>query len=308
MPELPEVESLRRDLSRTLPGRTIVHAELTKPRMLVDPFGLGLAAVEGRTIERLRRRAKMLIVDLSGGLSLVIHLKLAGQLNHRRGDATLASGGHPVPAYDAPLPHKSTHGRFDFDDGTTLFLTDIRQFGRVTVLPTEEVEPLMKDKKLGLEPFDPAFDDAYLRRRLSRHAKLALKTFLLDQSGLVGLGNIYADEALNAARLHPLTPAGSLTGPQVKRLRTAILDVLSYAVENGVADLPQGRVRDGADFPRVHGRSGLPCLECGTPVARIKVGARSTDFCPACQRRSRTGGTARRPRTVQSPPDSAAHA
>lgn len=285
MPELPEVESLRRDLSRTLPGRTIVHAELTKPNMLVDPFGLGLAAVEGRTIERLRRRAKMLIVDLSDGLSIVIHLKLAGQLNHRRGEETLACGGHPVPAYDAPLPHKSTHGRFDLDDGSTLWLTDIRQFGRVTVLPTAEVEQLMQDKKLGLEPFDAAFDDTYLRKRLARHAKLALKPFLLDQSGLVGLGNIYADEALNAARLHPLTPAGSLTDGEITRLRRAILDVLSYAVENGVADLPQGRVRDGADFPRAHGRSDLPCLECGTPIERIKVAARSTDFCPSCQPR-----------------------
>ena len=283
MPELPEVEALRRDLSLTLPGRTIVRAELTKPRMLVDPYGMGLAAVEGRVIEGLRRRAKMLVFDLSGDLSMVVHLKLAGQLIHRRGDVTMASGGHPVPAFDAPMPHKSTHGRFDLDDGSTLWLTDIRQFGRVTLVPTAGVEGLMEEKRLGIEPFDPGFDEAYLTKRLARHQKLALKSFLLDQSGLVGLGNIYADEALSLSRLHPQRPAGSLADDEVARLRAAIVDVLRYAVENGVADLPQGRVRDGAEFPRAHGRSGLPCLTCGTPVARIKVGARSTDFCPSCQ-------------------------
>ena len=284
MPELPEVEALRRDLSPTLIGRTIVHAELNKPRMLVDPLGLGLSAVEGRRIEGLRRRAKMLVFDLSGDLSMVVHLKLAGQLIHRHADRTLASGGHPVPAFDASMPHKSTHGRFDLDDGSTLWLTDIRQFGRVTLVPTAGVEELMEEKRLGIEPFDPGFDDEYLARRLRRHARLALKAFLLDQSGLVGLGNIYADEALSVSRLHPLRPAGSLDAQEISRLRRAIVDVLRYAVDNGVADLPQGRVRDGADFPRAHGRSGLPCLDCGTPVERIKVAARSTDFCPDCQR------------------------
>jgi formamidopyrimidine-DNA glycosylase len=283
VPELPEVEALRRDLSTTLPGRRIVRAELTKPRMLVDPYGMGLSAVEGRTIEALRRRAKMLVLDLSGDLSMVVHLKLAGQLIHRKGDVTLASGGHPVPAFDAPMPHKSTHGRFDLDDASVLWLTDIRQFGRVTVVPTAGVDQLMEEKRLGIEPFDPRFDDAYLARRLARHSRLALKAFLLDQSDLVGLGNIYADEALSAARLSPLRPAGSLTDEEITRLRAAILGVLRYAIENGVADLPQGRVRGGAEFPRAHGRSGLPCLTCGTVVERIKVGARSTDFCPSCQ-------------------------
>jgi len=297
VPELPEVESLRRDLSRTLIGRRILRAELTKPRMLVDPYGLGLSAVEGRTIEALRRRAKMLVVDLSDGLSLVIHLKLAGQLLHRKGDATLASGGHPVPAFDAPMPHKSTHGRFDLDDGSVLWLTDIRQFGRVTVIPTDQVDELMASKKLGVEPFGPEFTVGYLSTKLARHKALALKTFLLDQSGLVGLGNIYADEALKEAGLHPLRPAGSLTQKEVERLRTAVLDVLRFAIDNGVADIPLGRVRHGADFPKAHGRSGLPCLDCGTQIERIKVGARSTDFCPSCQ-----PAPARRPGSARSAP------
>jgi len=283
VPELPEVETLRLDLCRTLIGRRILHADLTKPRMLVDPYGLGLLSVEGRTIERLRRRAKMLVFDLSGGLSMVVHLKLAGQLSHRKGDHVLAKGGHPVPPFDAPLPHKSTHGRFDLDDGSVLWLTDIRQFGRVTVVPTDLVDDLMAEKKLGVEPFGPEFTVDYLAQRLRRHKALALKTFLLDQSGIVGLGNIYADEALFEAKLHPLRPAGSLTAGEIARLHRSVVDVLRYAIENGVADLPYARVRPGADYPRAHGRADMPCLTCGTTIERIKVGARSTDFCPSCQ-------------------------
>src|SRR5262249_2376366 len=156
-----------------------------------------------------------------------------GQLIHRKGDETLASGGHPVPRFDAPMPHKSSHGRFDLDDGSVLWLTDIRKFGRVTVVPKPAVEDLMEEKRLGGAPVHPIFDDAYLAKRLQRHSKLALKTFLLDQSDLVGLGNIYADEALKEARLHPLRPAGSLTPEETARLRAAIVHVLRYAIENG---------------------------------------------------------------------------
>jgi formamidopyrimidine-DNA glycosylase len=283
VPELPEVEVLRRQLDRTLPGRAIIAAEIKRPTMFVSPTGLPLEVVRGRTILGLRRRAKMLILDLSDGLALLFHLKLAGQLAHRRGDDVLAVGGHPVPAFDAPLPHRSSHGRFDLDDGSVLWLTDIRVFARVWLLPAAEVDALLRDRKLGLEPFDPAFTRAYLRQALQRHRTLPIKSALLEQTRFVGLGNIYADEALIAARLHPERAAGSLGDDEVGRLHGAIQAVLSYAVEHGPADLPRGRVRDGAEFPRAHGRAGLPCLTCGAELRRIKVGARSTDFCPSCQ-------------------------
>ena len=283
MPELPEVEVLRRQLEQTLVGRTIVAAEIARPTMFISPTGLPLEAVCGRTILGVRRRAKMLILDLSDGLALVFHLRLAGQLAHRRGEAVLAVGGHPVPAFDAPLPHRSSHGRFELDDGSVLWLTDIRVFARVWLVPAAEVEPLLRDRKLGLEPFDPAFTPAYLRQALQRHRTLPLKSALLQQSRVVGLGNIYADEALIAARLHPERPAGALDDAEVGRLHGAIRHVLSYAIEHGPADLPRGRVRDGAAFPRAHGRAGLPCLTCGAELRRVKVGARSTDFCPSCQ-------------------------
>jgi formamidopyrimidine-DNA glycosylase len=225
----------------------------------------------------------MLILDLSGELALVFHLKLAGQLAHRRGDEVLAVGGHPVPPFDAPLPHRSSHGHFDLDDGSVLWLTDIRVFARVWLLPEAQVDALMRDRKLGLEPFDPAFTTDYLQAALQRHRTLPLKSALLEQTRFVGLGNIYADEALIEARLHPERPAGALSDDEVVRLHGAIRAVLAYAVEHGPADLPRGRVQDGAAFPRAHGRAGLPCLTCGSELRRVKVGARSTDFCPSCQ-------------------------
>jgi formamidopyrimidine-DNA glycosylase len=283
VPELPEVEVLRRDLSRTLVGRTFVAAEITRPTMFVSPTGLPLDTIVGKRILELRRRAKMLIFDLSDRLALVTHLRLAGQLQHRRGDTLLASGGHPVPAFDAPLPHKSTHGRFDFDDGSTLWLTDIRVFGRVVLLPEDELDDWLKEKKLGLEPFDPAFTQGYLGDVLRRHTSLAIKSALLEQTKFVGLGNIYADEALSGARIHPLRPAGALDDDEVARLHAAIVDALAYAIENGVADLPNARARAGSVYPRAHGRFGMPCLTCGREIVRIKVGGRSTDFCPSCQ-------------------------
>jgi formamidopyrimidine-DNA glycosylase len=283
MPELPEVETLRRQLERTLPGRTIVEAEIKRPTMFISPTGLPLAVVHGKSILAVRRRAKMLILDLSDELALVMHLKLAGQLAHRRGDEVLAVGGHPVPAFDAPLPHKSSHGRFTLDDGSVLWLTDIRVFGRVWLLPASDVDALMRDRKLGLEPLEEAFTPEYLRQSLHRHRTLPIKSALLEQTKFVGLGNIYADEALIAAGLHPERPAGSLADDEVRRLHAGIRDVLNHAIEHGPADLPHGRVRDGAEFPRAHGRSGLPCVACGSELRRIKVGARSTDFCPTCQ-------------------------
>lgn len=306
MPELPEVEDLRRQLERTLPGRTIVAAAITRPTMFVTPSGLPLAAVVGKRVLGLRRRAKLLIVDLTDELVLVMHLKLAGQLIHRRGDETLAAGGHPVPSFDAPMPHKSSHGRFDLDDGSVLWLTDIRVFGRVWLLPAADVDPMMRDRKLGLEPFDPAFTPAYLGRALSRYRTSPIKSALLEQTKFVGLGNIYADEALAWGRLNPTRPAGALTKVEVARLHAAIIEVLSHAIEHGPADLPRGKVRDGKEFPRAHGRHGLPCPVCQTEVVRTKVGMRSTDYCPNCQpakaRSSRASRSAPSRQTDQSAP------
>jgi formamidopyrimidine-DNA glycosylase len=150
MPELPEVETLRRNLERTLVGRRIEQVDVTLPKLFVAEHGPALEALVGRRVEALRRRAKFLRVDLSDGLTLVVHLRLSGQLIHRSaGGETIASGGHPVPAFHAPLPHKATHAVFRLDDGSILYLTDIRQFGRLWLMPSEAVEEFLARSKLG---------------------------------------------------------------------------------------------------------------------------------------------------------------
>ena len=283
MPELPEVETLRRDLSPWLIGRRLVAAEMTKPRMLLTTVGDGTEAILQQPIIDIRRRAKMLIIDFDHGISMIIHLKLAGQLVLRKNSETLVSGGHPVPSFVTELPHKSTHGRFDLDDGSTLWLTDIRQFARVTVIPSMQVDEFMLTKRLGVEPLNAAFTVDHLASQLKRRGRVSVKEMLLDQSGIVGLGNIYVDEALFGARIHPSRRSGSLDIHEIEALHASIRESLNYALDHGVADLPAGKVRPDSDFPRAHGRHRLPCLRCGTIMERMKIAARSTDFCPRCQ-------------------------
>jgi formamidopyrimidine-DNA glycosylase len=284
VPELPEVESLRRDLAATLVGRSIASIEVRLAKQVVSPVGLTVDHVLGKRIERVRRRAKYLIFDLSDGLALVFHLRLAGQLVHRDAQgSTLAEGGHPVPAYGAPLPHRSTHVMFTFDDGSILYLTDIRQFGRVWVLPEAGVEPLLEQAKLGPEPLDPEFTLDVLRERLARRHKMPLKPILLDQKVVSGIGNIYADEIIFESRLTPATRIGDLDEAALVRLHAAIQSVLGFAVREGVAEILNGKASLTRDFPRVHGRKGQPCPTCGTPISKIQFAGRGTYSCPSCQ-------------------------
>ncbi|MDP8925128.1 MAG: bifunctional DNA-formamidopyrimidine glycosylase/DNA-(apurinic or apyrimidinic site) lyase [Chloroflexota bacterium] len=284
MPELPEVESLRRDLSATLVGRTIVEVEARLPRLFLAPTDLALSDLAGKRVLALRRRAKFLLVDLSDETALVIHLRLAGQLVHRAADGTtLARGGHPVPAFDAPLPHKSTHFTFLLDDGSVLYLTDIRQFGRVWFLPNMEVEGLLAQSKLGPEPLDPSFTLDVLRERLAKRGRAQLKALLLDQQFIGGVGNIYADEITFESGLTPATRADEIAGEHLERLYAAIRSVLSFAVREGVAEILNGKASPDRDFPKVHGRAGAPCPRCGTTIQKIRFVGRGTYTCPSCQ-------------------------
>ena len=303
MPELPEVESLRRDLSRSLIGRRFMRVDARLPKVLVTPTGLDPAELVGKAVLGLRRRAKFLIVDLSDALALVLHLRLAGQLVHRASaGATLAEGGHPVPAFGAPLPHKSTHLVFHFDDGSTLYLTDIRQFGRVWLLPAEAVDPFLARARLGPEPLEPAFTVDILAERLARRPRAPLKPLLLDQSFVGGVGNIYADEIIFESRLSPNTRAGEIDRPALERLHTAIRSVLGFAVREGVAQVLNGKVLPGRDFPRVHGRAGQPCPTCGAPIVKSRFGGRGTYTCPSCQPTTDDAGlmSGARPRSTRS--------
>jgi formamidopyrimidine-DNA glycosylase len=284
VPELPELESLVRDLAPGVIGRTIVSAEVHKPKLFNASPGLTLEDLFGRRIERVWRRGKLTIWELSDDLSLIVHLKLAGQMVHIGADgAELGHGGHPVPMWGTPLPHKSTHVVFCLDDGSVLYLTDIRQFARLYLLPDREVAGFLKKQKIGVEPLTRRFNARDLGVKLARRG-IPLKTTIMDQSVIGGIGNIYADESLWRAKLHPRRPANSLSATEVTRLHRAIRAVLDYAVREGAAFVPHGKAISDREFPYCHGRAGSPCPRCKTTIQKEWVGGRGTHYCPKCQK------------------------
>jgi len=281
VPELPEVETVARDLRPRLVGAEIAGVRSSWARTLrthdADAFTAG---VVGRTIEAVGRRAKLVVVELSGGVALTIHLKMTGQL-------FVVPVGAPEDPYVRLV--------IELGDGRELRFRDIRKFGKVGLY---EREPLTGDlvverggdgvfASTGPEPLDDEFTLRDFRRRL-RARRGRLKPLLLDQTFLAGVGNIYADEALWAARLHPLRVARSLKPGDEKRLYTEVRRVLGEAVERRGSSIDDytGPDGDGSMQERlqVYQRTGHPCPRCGRPVRRIVVGGRSTHFCSWCQR------------------------
>jgi formamidopyrimidine-DNA glycosylase len=283
MPELPEIETIRRHLAAVLPGRTVTGVELRLPKLLQAEPGRTLRDLIGQPVLAVNRRAKHLWLDFGGDQSLLIHLRLTGQIVHQSASGERRPGGHPVPAFDAPLPHKSTHFWMTFDDGSTLYLTDIRQFAVLRLVGTAHVPALLAAEAYGPDALDPALTPAALAERLKAHPRARLKSVLLDQSVIAGLGNIYVDEALYAARLHPLRTPASLTADEVARLLAGIRDALDHGLRQGGFTIINGRARPLDGYPRVHGLAGAPCPRCGTPIVKTTVGGRGTYLCPTCQ-------------------------
>jgi formamidopyrimidine-DNA glycosylase len=282
MPELPEVETIRRIVERELVGRTLTELELTLPKLVRDSPLPDLELLVGRTLLGADRRAKVLITHWSDGLSVLTHFKLAGQLAVLRPDGTRVVAGHPVPDPDGPFPHKATHLTLRFGE-TIVYYSDIRQFGWWRLLPTDDVPAALGAFRFGPEGTgsnDFARDD--LAARLQRR-RIAVKQALLDQRVVAGLGNIYVDEALHRARVHPRQPANSLSRDEVDRLHAAIGWALDRGIEQGGAAIRRGRAfpRDG--FPAVHARRDEPCTTCGAAIVKVTLGGRGTYYCPVCQ-------------------------
>ncbi|MEA2529109.1 MAG: formamidopyrimidine-DNA glycosylase [Thermomicrobiales bacterium] len=283
MPELPEVETGRRIVEQELTGRTVSAVTVRLPKLLrLSPIAT-LDPLVGRTVTGARRRAKVLVIDFSGDLSLMIHLKLAGQLAIHRADGTRRTAGHPIPDPAGTYPHRTTHIELAFDGGTILYLSDVRQFGWLRLLPTQDVEEVWASFAFGPEAVGAdLIAPADLAARLSRRT-IPIKLALLDQSVLAGLGNIYVDEALHRAKLHPTIPANSLQGDELVRLRDGIVWSLERGLEQGGAKIINNKAYPIDGFPEVHGRAGSPCPVCGATVVKTRVGARGTYLCPICQ-------------------------
>jgi formamidopyrimidine-DNA glycosylase len=283
MPELPEVEAARSGIAEQLVRIPIVGHELRLPKLVVAPACLGFDALTGRVLEGTERHGKYLTLRL-GDLSAVIHLKLAGQIV-ARGEAIRGfAAGHPVPAYDAPLPHKSTHLELRFDNGATLYLTDIRHWARVHLMPTDDLPTYFAPLRLGPDAIGPDFTREVFHERIRARTLARLKPLLLDQTFLAGLGNIYVDEALHRARLHPERLARTLADVEIDRLYDAIVATLEIAVPIGGAHILNGKASpEHGEFPFIHGRKGEPCLICGGEIIKTRVDDRGTYVCLNCQ-------------------------
>jgi formamidopyrimidine-DNA glycosylase len=277
MPELPEVETVRARLEPKLVGRRFERVEIFDSRLTRpdDPAGVA-AELEGERVVALDRRGKYLIVRFESGRVLLIHLRMTGQLLHRN------SNGAPAPAEDA---HRRAVVRLD--DGSDVIYRDVRRFGTWQLIEEEDLLPYLA-QRVGREPLVRSFTSKRLAEALEGR-RAPLKSALLDQRRLAGVGNIYADEALWRARLHPLRPAGELTSGEIGALHRGIRAALKAGIARQGATLSNYRTPDGKkgrmqeEF-RVYGRAGEPCERCGSPIEKIRAGGRGTWYCPACQR------------------------
>ena len=273
MPELPEVETVRRRLAPLLEGRTFVHVEIADPRLTRPHDRFETAReLEGERVTSVDRRGKYLIFRFESGRALLIHLRMTGSLRH---------------ATEGTLP-EDPHRRavVTLDDGSAVAYRDVRRFGTWLLLERSEVDGYLADK-VGPEPLARSYRAQDLAERL-RGRRAPIKAALLDQRTVAGVGNIYADEALWRARVHPLTPAADLSREEARAVHTAVRTVLNAGIRRQGSTLRDYRLPDGSegtaqDRFKVYGRAGSPCARCGTPIDKIRVAGRGTWYCPTCQ-------------------------
>lgn len=275
MPELPEVETISKALNSIVRGKTVASARLIRARLAPDITPAAFARkLKGRTINFVGRRGKHILFDLSGGWTLITHLRMSGRFS-------LLTSRTPDP--------KFTHAVLYFDDDTRLTFDDQRHFGLMKIVKTSELHSARGLVKLAPEPFSDEFSVEYFEGVL-RGSKRSLKEFLLDQTKVTGLGNIYAAEAMFGAAVHPATPAFRVKKKNVEPLFHAIRDVLRIAIAHAEGlpvnpeDLEGGYFSGTGEAWMVYDREGEPCKVCATPIS-LKQGGRSTYFCKKCQHR-----------------------
>ena len=289
MPELPEVETIRRDLQRLLPGRQIKTVTIRQAGIVRGSAKTLPAKLKGRTVKRVARRGKLLLLDLDQELTILIHLKMTGQLFFYH-DQPLAAGGHgqSLPVEQAAgKPGKHTHVSLTFTDGAVLHFTDLRRFGYLALVDAAGRAAALA--AFGPEAPGSAFTAEYLWERLKRK-KTAVKNALLDQSLVAGLGNIYVDEAAHQAKVRPMRRADRLSKAEVGRLHQASKKILAEAITlrgTSFNDYRDARGKQGGYLQRlkVYGRAGQKCQTCRqADIKKTKVNGRGTHYCPACQR------------------------
>ena len=318
MPELPEVETVRRGLAELLPGRVVTRAVVfDSPKSFPNAPADVEQFLHGARVTAVRRRAKVLMIDLDTHYSLVVHLKMTGQLVFRQNsrhnarvspkksrgshDATRNfsadttrevddfAGGHPNDSLIGELPDRSTRVQIDFVDGSRLFFNDQRKFGWVKLLPTDEVKNLPFMQKVGPEPLDPNTRAEDFIQRIRRRQNSMIKPAFLDQAVIAGVGNIYADEALWAAQIHPQTRVKNISDQQLNTLFNELRQILQLSIDQGGSTDKnyvdaEGRKGNYLTFAHVFRREGQAChRHPDQEVIKLKVAGRGTHICPVCQ-------------------------
>jgi formamidopyrimidine-DNA glycosylase len=275
VPELPEVETIRARLAPRLEGRTFERVEIVDPRLTrPEPPEAIAQALEGERIVTVGRRGKYLVFTFDSGRHLLVHLRMTGNVEHP------ARGGLAADPYRRAVVR--------LDDGSDVAYRDVRRFGTWALLEPGELDGYFAARRLGGEPLERGFTTRALAQSLAGR-RAPIKAALLDQRAAAGIGNIYADEALWRAKIHPLRPAGSLDADEIARLRKAIRAALEMGIARQGATLrdyrdPEGRQGRMQDEFKVYGRAGEPCPRCGTPIEKVRAGGRGTWYCPHCQR------------------------
>lgn len=288
MPELPEIETIRLGLSRLIVGKTFskVHNYESPKSFPNTDADVGQFLV-GAEVIGIRRRAKVLLIELSTGYTLMTHLKMTGQIVYVSKKEHWGAG-HPNDSLVRELPDNTTREHLEFSDESRLYFNDLRKFGWMKLIPTIEVENIDFMKKVGPEPLSDLFTAKEFVERIRRRNGTTMKAATLDQTVLAGVGNIYADESLWAAKIHPASRVKDVTDKQLAALLLAIKTVLALSIEKGGSTDKnyvdaEGKKGSYLKFANVFRLEGKPCPRCGTVIEKIRVAGRGTHVCPVCQ-------------------------
>lgn len=287
MPELPEVETVRRGLESLIIGKIIKTTQHDTEKSFPNASADIEAFLYGAAVIAIRRRAKVLLIELSTQYTLMVHLKMTGQMVYVGSDYRFGAG-HPNDSLVNTLPDRSTRVKIEFTDGSQLFFNDQRKFGWMKLLPTIEIPNVDFMKKVGPEPLEADFTSQQFADRFTRRKRTTIKAALLDQSVVAGVGNIYADEALWGAKVHPQRLVQTVTDQEFESIYTDLRAVMTLSIEKGGSSNhtyvnAEGKRGSYMDFARVFRREGLACPRCGTTIEKLRVAGRGTHICPHCQ-------------------------
>lgn len=288
MPELPEVETVKRGLNKSLKNKKIKDFNCDWLKMINYKLNDYRSKIKGLSIKNVDRIAKMIVISLSRNLNILVHLKMTGQLVYVDKKDCLI-GGHPIEQGFSCLPNKFTHARFSFTDGSHLYFNDVRKFGWLRLYTDSELKKIISALRMGPEPLSKDFTLEYLKDSLSKRPKSKIKQFLMDPKNLVGVGNIYSDEVCYFAKIRPNRLVKTLKNSQIELIYKGIKKILNDSIKAQGTTFRDFRNAEGetgnySKKLKVYGRYGKKCYKCNQIIKKIKIGGRTSSYCPHCQK------------------------